>query len=81
MYIFKPKAILSCTTSSSSHIFALDRFGLIPSVNADPEKDKGPGWASVPNNEFTKFTMKRSPAKKYLEPGTTVIYINTKVIG
>ena len=44
------------------------------------EKDKGPGWTTVPCNEFTKFTMKRSPARKFLESGATVIYINTKVI-
>ena len=48
-------------------------------AGADNERDKGPGWTTVPNNEFTKFTMKRSPAKKYLEPGATVIYVNTKV--
>ena len=49
-------------------------------VDTENERDKGPGWTSISNNEFTKFTMKRSPAKKYLEPGATVIYVNTKVV-
>ena len=53
----------------------IDRYG----GEYDNEKDKGPGWTTVPSNEFTKFTMKRSPAKKFLESGATVIYINTKV--
>ena len=54
----------------------IDRYG----GEYDNEKDKGPGWTTVPSNEFTKFTMKRSPAKKFLETGATVIYINTKVL-
>ena len=58
----------------SKHII-LDRYA----AEYDNEKDKGPGWTTVPCNEFTKFTMKRSPLKKFLEPGATVIYINTKV--
>ena len=60
-------------------LFLLDPYGLITAVTSENERDKGPGWATVASNEFTKFTMKRSPAKKFLEPGTTVIYINTKV--
>ena len=58
---------------------SLDQFGFYPPSNNYNDKDKGPGWMTVPNNDFNKFTMKRSPAKKYLEPGATVIYINTKV--
>ena len=50
----------------------IDRYG----GEYDNEKDKGPGWTTVPSNEFTKFTMKRSPAKKFLETGATVIYID-----
>ena len=46
---------------------------------ADPNFDKGPGWKTVSEAEFTKFTMKRSPAKKFLEPGTSVICIHNKV--
>ena len=61
--------------NENKHFFKLDQY----SVDAENERDKGPGWMTVANNEFTKFTMKRSPAKKYLEPGATVIYINTKV--
>ena len=61
------------------HLFLLDPYGLITAVTSENEKDKGPGWTTVASNEFTKFTMKRSPAKKFLEPGATVIYITTKV--
>ena len=57
----------------------IDPHGLITAVTSENEKDKGPGWTTVAQNEFTKFTMKRSPAKKFLEPGATVIYITTKV--
>ena len=46
---------------------------------ADPDKDKGPGWRTVSEASFTKFTMKRSPPKKYMEPGTSVICIHSKV--
>ena len=50
-----------------------------PSTIFNNDEEKGPGWQTVSNNEFTKFTMRRSPAKKYIEPGTSVIYMNTKV--
>ena len=57
----------------------LDRYGIDHSTIVNIDEGKGPGWQTVPNNEFTKFTMRRSPAKKYVEPGTSVICINTKV--
>ena len=42
-------------------------------------QDKGPGWKTVSEAQFTKFTEKKSPPKKFIEIGTSVICIHSKV--
>ena len=39
-----------------------------------------PGWQSVGSVQGNKFAMKRSPGKKFLEAGESVICIHNKVI-
>jgi hypothetical protein len=56
----------------------------VRSSNLGPTGGQGtstssPGWQSVGAVHFNKFQMKKSPGKKFLEPGESVICIHNKV--
>lgn len=72
---------LAHSPAPSSSLSSSYTAGVRQLVNPFESKPEDPGWQSVGTVQPNKFQMKRSPQKKYIDVGTTVICIHNKEMG